>query len=376
MLHSAPAFRPAGGHFRRPNGAHDALPDPMRLTLLIPELIWSEPGDREAQAGAETSTFAKILASRRFEHTANAGWEIALLQLSGLGARDSLAALRMRGDGLPAPAEEETPTWLCADPVHLRFHQERLILADARELALSFEECEGLARRLNDALAGRAEVRFASPERAYLRLIGAATLPANANPPLSLRVGRAVRPSDFGADAQQRALANEIQMLLHDDPVNRARAASGQPVINALWLWGQGGKPGVATDSPRRPDALIGEHPLVKGIAAHLGLPTGAAPDGAAHVLQLDIRLGESTQYQDGEAFAAAWRALERDLLKPTLGALRGGRLERLELVAPVAFGQLHWSIGRLAAWFGPLARAGWPSLLTRLVQSATPPKP
>ena len=40
--------------------------------------------------------------------------------------------------------------------------------------------------------------------------------------------------------ARVRSLVNEIQMLLHEHPVNAARLARRQPVINSVWLWGIG----------------------------------------------------------------------------------------------------------------------------------------
>ena len=40
--------------------------------------------------------------------------------------------------------------------------------------------------------------------------------------------------------ARVRSLVNEIQMLLHEHPVNAARSARRQPAINSVWLWGIG----------------------------------------------------------------------------------------------------------------------------------------
>jgi hypothetical protein len=40
--------------------------------------------------------------------------------------------------------------------------------------------------------------------------------------------------------ARVRSLVNEIQMLLHEHPVNSARLERRQPAINSVWLWGIG----------------------------------------------------------------------------------------------------------------------------------------
>ena len=40
--------------------------------------------------------------------------------------------------------------------------------------------------------------------------------------------------------AQIRKLTNELQMLLHEHPVNIRRAARGLAPVNSIWLWGFG----------------------------------------------------------------------------------------------------------------------------------------
>lgn len=360
----------------------------MRLTLLIPELLWSEPGDAEANAPAERSALARILAQRRFARRTNPGWEASLLRLAGLRPDSSLAVLRARGEADPlldATTEAtETRRWLCADPVHLRFHQDRLILADGHELGLGDDELDGLARRLNVALAGRAEFFFRGPLRGYARLATAPAAPsgrASTAQALSRKIGCEVRPSDFGGDANLRGLANEIQMLLHADPLNAARSAAGKPAVNALWLWGAGEAPGAATASIGAIgaidaiDAIAGSHPLVAGIAATLAIPALDAAPGAArrprHALHLLDPLSTPTHYQNSLAYAAAWQALDRAQLAPTLSALRRGQLSRVDLVSPVVFGELHWQLSPLTAWLAALGRRRWPELLSALAEAA-----
>ena len=348
----------------------------MRLTLLIPELLWSEPGDTEAHAPAERSTLAKILAQRRFARLPNLGWEASLRRLAGLRPDSSLAVLRGRGESQPLPAADaaEAARWWCADPVHLRFHQDRLILADGHELHLSAAELDGLADRLNVALAGRAEIFFRGPLRGYLRLATPAKSASADSQPLSRKIGCAVQPSDFGGDAALRGLTNEIQMLLHADPLNAARSAAGQPTLNALWLWGAGAAPGADPASSDAIDAIAGDHPLVAGIAATLGIPvldpTRLAAARPRHALQLIEQLGLPTHYQNSLDYAAAWQAVDAAHLAPTLAALRRGRLRRVDVVSPVAFGELHWQLSPLAAWLGPLGRRRWPDLLGTLTDS------
>ena len=346
----------------------------MRLTLLIPELLWSEPGDSEANAPAAGSVLAKILAQRHFSRQPNNGWEACLLRLSGLHADSSLAVLRGLGETPPLftpPVENaEARRWLCADPVHLRFHQDRLILADGHELALTTDELAGIATRLDDAFAGRAKFSFSGAARGYLQLTAGVPSGVSAGQPLSRKIGCEVRPGDFGNDAVLRGIANEIQMLLHADPVNQARIATGRPTVNALWLWGVGDAPGANAPTI---DAISGEHPLVSGIARTLGIPhTEASPfvPRQQHTLQLIETLNTPTHYQNSLGYAAAWQDLERGSLAPALGALGRWQWQQLDIVAPVVFGELHWQLTPLAAWTGRIGRRRWYDLLSALAES------
>ena len=374
----------------------------MRLTLLIPELLWSEPGDTEANAPAATSALAKILAQRHFARQSNVGWESSLIQLAGLHADSALAVLRLAGEtdwpttvSAQRPAlspdqtvsEDEARRWLCADPVHLRFHQDRLILADGQELGLTREELHGLNARLNAAFADRAEFFLFNPTRGYVRLIEPPQRRAHGGQALSRKIGCEVRPEDFGDDAEIRGLANEVQMFLHADPVNQQRATQGRPAINALWLWGSGEPPRVANPADQdRPDTIYGSHPLMHGIAQQLGLdaptlgdrsPLSSPP--ARHALCLLDALSTPTHYQNSLDYAAHWRTLDQTHLSPALKALRQWRLRQLHVIAPVVFGELHWQLKPLAGWPGPhqlLSRTGrknWFDLINTLATQTVP---
>ena len=368
----------------------------MHLTLLIPELLWSEPGDTEANAPALQSSLANILAQRHFSKKANTGWETSLLALTGFDPDSSIASLRALGEVSP-PAPEPTsnaPQWLCADPVHLRFHQDRLILADGQELGLTMADLEALATRLNETFSGRARFHFTNPTRGYLQLAGAKSRADSAGQALSLKIGCEVKPGDFGQSPEIRGLANEIQMFLHADPLNSARAARGLPVLNALWLWGAGetpklGKPPKAVAESPAVDALSGSHPLLLGIAkamTTLGRPMALVSyrlnqdsvsalaeikaTQAKHALCLVDALNSPTHYQNSNDYAGAWRSIDHALLTPSVRALRRWQLNRLHVFAPVVFGELHWHLSPLSAWKNPLSRRNWPGLIGEL---ATP---
>lgn len=182
-------------------------------------------------------------------------------------------AWRRLGESAPPPADGGH--WLNADPVHLRFQQEHLILADSGSFAVladsgSFavapDEAAALAAAVNEHLAGRGRVHVTAPERWYLQLAGLAA------PPLSTVAGRRIESLLATAlpTPELRRLHNELQMLLHGHPLNQRREQAGQLPINGPWLWGDGALPAPAAGGYA---TLYGDNALARGLAAASGVP-------------------------------------------------------------------------------------------------------
>lgn len=126
---------------------------------------------------------------------------------------------------------------------------------------------------------------------------------------------------------------NEVQMLLHDHPVNQALEASGNLPVNSLWLWGGGMMSAPAADSAAF--HVISDEPLARGLAQAGGgvaMPaTGFANawfDDAdvdrMYLVLLDMA-HLSTSPDSAKTLDHAW-------LAPLLQALRERRVYRLGL--------------------------------------------
>ncbi|MDH2915497.1 MAG: hypothetical protein PXX77_01330, partial [Gallionella sp.] len=147
---------------------------------------------------------------------------------------NSVAPVRAVADGLIVGAEH----WMCADPVHLQLQQSQVILQP--EVKCGAEESAALCAELNRHFEQDGLMFIASdPQRWYVRSAANSDV---ATTPLRVAAWRDVKAyQPEGKDALRwRSLANEIQMLLHEHPVNTAREARGLPTINSLWLWGGG----------------------------------------------------------------------------------------------------------------------------------------
>lgn len=340
----------------------------MHLTLLIPELVWSNPDDRSIYDGLDAGALAALLAGAPpavAPALANEDW---LADRFGLAPPAPIAALRCAGDGLdPGDAD-----WICADPVHLRFHQERLVLADESQIGLSVGEAEALMATLNTQLGEAGEFVAATPQRWALRLKAPVT---HAWPPLSQAIGREVQLAALLADPQLKRLGHETQMLLHGHPVNTARAAAGRTTVNALWFWGAGAR-GAAPAAPGL--RLYSATPVGRGLARLATVPLAPPPSTLAQLLagggngdalvELDA-LALPASYENSADYLAAWQRLDRDWFAGLASALRRGRIRTLSIVAPSAFGLLTWSLGRLAAWRWRPSRKRLSTTIRQLVE-------
>lgn len=332
----------------------------MRLTLLIPELIWPEPADTQTLDGLRLPALGTLLArgSEAREEAADNSSDALIARAFKLSEDIPYAPLRLLGEGgTPGDAH-----WACADPVHLRLHQERLILADGRTLDVAEEEASQIIASLNAHFADAGTFHAAAADRWYLRLAQPTDFSA---PSLSTMAGRRVErqlPEDAGT-AWLRKLLNEAQMLLHMHPVNARREESGRMAINSLWLWGPGCVP---ANLPASYATARADHPLARGLALATGADCGSAPPSLAALLseldagQADAAAGDvlvvlddllrAVQYEDPDAWRDRILRLESDWFAPLAAEIRRGRIE-LDLRSSTIYGLLSWHISRGDLW-------------------------
>ena len=139
----------------------------MRLTLLVPELIWPEPNDQLTLGKFSEPGFEWLAAHSTFERQSRRPFETALAQQFGLDDAP-FGPLRLLGEA--AAQHPGDAHWLCADPVHLRFHHERIILADAGAFDLEIDEAQAITTSLNKEFADIGQFHVATSRRWYLKL--------------------------------------------------------------------------------------------------------------------------------------------------------------------------------------------------------------
>ncbi len=256
----------------------------MKLSLLVPGLFPEIPDQDIPRLPVLETLLAK--GDLRFHEK-----PLMLEDWSESGERSPLSLTRAGALGLGG----EGRSWLCADPVHFHVEGDGLLLLDSHSFVVSPEEAEALVGALN-AHFSQDGLHFHQvlPTQWVVSLDWAPQ--ATTTHPLR-RVGRSIDGYlPQGPQARRwRALINEVQMLLHEHPVNLAREARGERTINGVWFW----------DTPMgRHDARV-----------------------------LDLLRGPSA-YGDGPGWAQAARVVEAEHLAPLVASLRAGQLEVLDLVA------------------------------------------
>jgi hypothetical protein len=316
------------------------------LTLIVPGLVWPRQALADLTYDLPLPAFSTLLGRGRLMQRPPRDADTLLAEATGLTAPLPVAALRWHAMRDHAGDAD----WLCLDPVRLHFSERSLLVEGPRHLHLTDAESAALAVSLAPTFSALGQLDVLAPGAWNLRLSSAA--PAfQALPEIA---GRSPAPLPSGAaHAPWRHALNEAQMILHTHPVNQARAAAGQPAVNSLWPWGGGRLPASRVSAH---DMLWSDNTVAQGIARLLQIECATLPDGYSpsaasaplgvfDALEHPARSGDALLWRDELArFEAGW-------LAPALAALRAGRLDALQLLAPGDRGSVELQVSHRDLW-------------------------
>jgi hypothetical protein len=216
------------------------------MRILAPHLF-PPPPLLDAAADLRLPALQRLLGRGRRTVCRAAGVEAALCEALGIERQHDwpLAPIGLEADGGPL----DDAYWLRTDPVHLRLMRDHIVLAPEQPV-LTADEAQALTAAIGKHFGDTSRPLALTPQRWYLAFNPA---PEFTTTPPSLAAGRDVQHFlPQGRDAARfRAWLNEVQMLLHDHPVNQAREARGLLPANALWPWGGGVRPIVPPQTLR-----------------------------------------------------------------------------------------------------------------------------
>ncbi|MGH8703368.1 MAG: hypothetical protein ACREVR_19625 [Burkholderiales bacterium] len=303
----------------------------MNCHLLVSDLFWPASAGNQPYGGLQLPSLETLLARGKRVKTPGGSLERWLAGQYGLSDGLPLAPFSLRGDG----GEPGADCWMRADPVHLKVHGDRLVLADESRLAVTPDEAWEFVAAVNSHFAGEGISLIAPrPQRWYLRT---ANEPRLRTTPTSEAAGRNVEPllPDGDDGARWRRIINEAQMLLHQHPCNEARERQDQLAVNSIWLWGPGRNRSLSAPY----DTFWTDHPLAAGLAAAGGAAARPLPTSGDFLLearrdgrQLVVLSLPATAYGDLADWRDAVAMLERLWIAPLLSGLQDAALQSLTL--------------------------------------------
>lgn len=300
------------------------------LHIVVPGLLWPKDSVADVLRGLDLPALNTLLGRARCSPSVVRPFEYWLCHVFGVqGGELPIGAIRLLGDGID-PGKE---AWLCADPVHLRFSRNTLVI-DAAGPDLAPREAAQLVIALNQQMGEFGKFLAPHPRRWYLQT---PRVPRIATHPLSTVTGRAIEPFlPLGEEAREwRRLINDAQVLLHNHPINAERESAGRPTANSLWPWGAGSLPPAVV---ARVPHVHAENPLALGLAKLARIPATPLPksrdDAIPDSLILLETLYEAAQGLDAAAWRKGMQQLESRWFAPILAALKARRMRGLRMTA------------------------------------------
>ncbi|NOZ10610.1 MAG: hypothetical protein GXP09_06200 [Gammaproteobacteria bacterium] len=269
-----------------------------------------------------------LLSGGRYTLNHTHGYTRTLLNMLGLGLDDLPVAALSR---LGATGKQDGQWWMKTDPVHFITNLTDVVLDDPKTLQLSRKESEQLLATVQKHTQQDGwHCEMLSPQEWVIRLDHPRTLIVE---PTDSVIGRNVldhlpRGEEGG---YWRQCMNEIQMLLHDHPINVVREENGLAEANGLWLWG-GGQ--ISLQNLAHWKHFFCDDALSVGLAKNNGIPQSS---GASYSNSGWQDCGEgnilwAVQQPSEATWADYLLELDRSFFQSVLTQLQGGQLHSVVL--------------------------------------------
>ncbi|MDR2881975.1 MAG: hypothetical protein LBV29_08790 [Azoarcus sp.] len=329
-----------------------------QLVLVVPGLVWPAPQALHPAGDVPHAALSRLLGRGRQSVESAVSCEYLLARLLGMEHRYRafpFAALRRLGekDGSEYAQGEGRAHWLCADPVNLSFMGGHVVLDAFNEGEIDATEAAALIGALNDEFASLGHFSAVTPTRWYLRMERSVEIDFF---PLDEAVCRPVQnflPVEGDENGHWRHALNEVQVALHNHPVNAAREAVGQRSINSLWFWGNGAQ-SASTSSGKPRFAVQALDPMARGLARAAGIePDTLGVNSAlcADTLVVLDMLASPFRHLDSARWQDALAVLEQDWFVSIERALGRGALRHFILHVPGERSSFSLTLDRGARW-------------------------
>jgi hypothetical protein len=318
------------------------------LTLFIPGLL-TPSRDLSEQDIPRVPSLEKLLACASREQLIPFGFSDALCMLFKLERHADMDFPIAAITRLVDDEHSSAGIWMRADPVHLVADRKGLILMDESTFTLDQHDALVLAADVKDVLAERGMILEApTTNRWYVTMDEA---PAVKTIPVHEVAGKDIHyymPS--GKDQQAWAqLLNEIQMTLHNSPVNTERERRGEHVVNSLWFWGCGELP-VLLKCPW--SRVFTDEEIAKGFSMLANIPCAELPETIDDALDLSedgddvlavLSFGlRHSQYHDLKGWQDFITYLEEFWFADILDCIKSKEIEELSILTEYQQFSIH----------------------------------
>lgn len=184
--------------------------------------------------------------------------------------------------------------WLSADPAWVEPDLTGARLLACGKMGLSEAEAQALAEPLLPLFAEYGmQLLLTRPDRWHVRLPPASEVPDFPAPEQALGDNLLQHLPQGTGGRRWRLLQNEVQVLLHQQPLGSMRRAAGSAPVNSLWFWGAGVLPAIVRSELA---CVMGDDLLLRALAARAGVaqrpcaPTQLAGATAGWLVDLQDR--------------------------------------------------------------------------------------
>ncbi|MBL4851248.1 MAG: hypothetical protein JKY90_03065 [Gammaproteobacteria bacterium] len=309
------------------------------LSLLVPGLL-AKPVFSAAMQGQDLPALDRLFAKVVESIPAAMQFDQQLIHLLGgprndqikLGVTASLAYLL----GKDHFAVTNAARYLMAYPVHLQADSGRLLMYGQDGLDIEADEVEQWLAELSTIfVAHNIAIHSVSAETWLLCL---------AHPPqatfseLSDVLGQDIHDYMPAGDKGMfwRSLINEVQMQLHQSPLNSKRQARGLKAINSLWFAGVGD---AVTLNKTNWSSLYSDNAMVCALADQAGIKWRSVAAGDSVVdynsdcqLIVDTSLVESAAREDLDHWYQALQTFHDTIVAPIVDAFNDGAIKTIQL--------------------------------------------
>jgi len=315
----------------------------MNLHLFIPNLFWPDSTVHEIYQDLSLPAIETLFAKSSQTKDESQGIEAWLCKAFNVEKQQDLpvAPLTLLADKA-GDIETGDGYWLRADPVHLRVEHDQVLLADSRTFHISLEEACQFVEVINKYFAEdnfsplygiddkRKLISFLPlcADRWYLYMQRTPHIHTQLLSEVAVKNINDYFP--YGTEEMfWRGILNEIQMLLHEHPLNQVREERGDLALNGIWFWGGGVIPKLVT-SPYVHVWSNDIFPRALAMACgtnHTELPVNLdawqqSNKSGKHLVFIDSLYGKS-QYGDAYGWRESLKELEKEWFKPLLNMLK-----------------------------------------------------